>query len=223
MRGTGGIRLASDDCATTVPGLYAAGDAATREPICGGFTGGGSHNAAWAISSGAWAGAGAARHARSLGDRASRRAVTPLGGAGLRPAGRPVDDHRAVVATVQREVLPYDKNYLRHGDALAGALATLDDTWRRVRASLRATGADVVRARQAAAMTAHARWMYTAALARTETRGMAKRLDFPDQDPAQHHRLTTGGLDEIWIRPEATGAAHGVASCSTEAPTASRS
>ena len=28
------------------------GDAATRELICGGFTGGGSHNAAWAMSSG---------------------------------------------------------------------------------------------------------------------------------------------------------------------------
>ncbi|WP_175239514.1 FAD-dependent oxidoreductase, partial [Achromobacter deleyi] len=58
VRGTGGLRLTGADCATSVPGLYAAGDAATREPICGGFTGGGSHNAAWAISSGSWAGAG---------------------------------------------------------------------------------------------------------------------------------------------------------------------
>ncbi|MFE4463092.1 FAD-dependent oxidoreductase, partial [Nocardia tengchongensis] len=46
VRGTGGIDVVDDDCATTVPGLYAAGDAATRERICGGFTGGGSHNAA---------------------------------------------------------------------------------------------------------------------------------------------------------------------------------
>ena len=36
-----------------------------RDPelICGGFTAGGSHNAAWAISSGTWAGQGAAAHA----------------------------------------------------------------------------------------------------------------------------------------------------------------
>jgi succinate dehydrogenase/fumarate reductase flavoprotein subunit len=47
-------------------------------------------------------------------------------------------------------------------------------------------------------MTAHARWMFASALARQETRGMAKRLDFPEQDPAQHHRITTGGLDEVW-------------------------
>lgn len=212
VRGTGGIRITSHDCATTVPGLYAAGDAATRELICGGFTGGGSHNAAWAISSGSWAGTGAAHHARTLGNRANRRTVRLIGQAGLRPTGRPAEDHRDVVATVQREVLPYDKNYLRHGNTLTEALSTLDSTWRRLRTSLHAGGIDAVHTRQAAAMTAHARWMYTAALARTETRGMAKRLDFPDQDPAQHHRLTTGGLDEIWTRPETTAPATGVAS-----------
>jgi succinate dehydrogenase/fumarate reductase flavoprotein subunit len=46
VRGTGGLDVVGDDCATTVPGLFAAGDAATRERICGGFTGGGSHNSA---------------------------------------------------------------------------------------------------------------------------------------------------------------------------------
>ncbi|MEU8612717.1 pyridine nucleotide-disulfide oxidoreductase, partial [Actinoplanes sp. NPDC048791] len=56
--------------------------------------------------------------------------------------------------------------------------------------------------RQAAAMVAHARWMYTSALARTESRGMARRQEFPDLDPAQHRRLTVGGLDELWVRPE---------------------
>ena len=66
VRGTGGIALASTSCDTDVPGLYAAGDVATREYICGGFTGGGSHNAAWALSSGSWAGRAAARHARTV-------------------------------------------------------------------------------------------------------------------------------------------------------------
>jgi hypothetical protein len=42
MRGTGGLRLQDESCSTTVRELYAAGDAATRELICGGFTGGGS-------------------------------------------------------------------------------------------------------------------------------------------------------------------------------------
>ncbi|MEV8100598.1 FAD-binding protein [Kitasatospora sp. NPDC085879] len=202
VRGTGGIRIAGDDCRTTVPGLYAAGDAATREPICGGFTGGGSHNAAWAMSSGSWAGLGAARYALALGRAAHTRPVRAAGGAGLRPTGRSGGaDHREVIAAVQGEVLPYDKNYLRHGDTLTGSLRVLDDTWRQLRAGLHGEGRDTVRARQAAALAANARWMYRSALARTESRGMARRLDFPDQDPAQHHRIATGGLDEVWTRP----------------------
>ncbi|MFC0038808.1 FAD-binding protein [Actinomadura rayongensis] len=204
VRGTGGIRIAGNDCSTSVPGLFAAGDAATRELICGGFTGGGSHNSAWAMSSGTWAGQGAARYAAGLGGRAGTRTVRALGEAGIRPsrADGSGPGHREVVAAVQAQVLPYDKNYLRHGDRLAPALDVLDAAWRDLRATLRADGADGVRARSAAAMAAHARWMYRAALARTETRGMHKREDRPGQDPAQHHRLVTGGLDEVWNRPE---------------------
>lgn len=215
VRGTGGIRIAGDDCRTTVPGLYAAGDAATREEICGGFTGGGSHNAAWAMSSGTWAGRGAAGYARALGPGAHRRVLAPAGRAGLRPtaasSGTPGGDAREIVAAVQRQVLPYDKNYLRHGDGLTGALTVLDDTWARLRAGLRAGGADAVRARQAAALTANARWMYRSALARTESRGMARRLDHPGQDPAQHHRIASGGLDEVWTRPLARTATEAAA------------
>jgi aspartate oxidase len=40
--------------------------------------------------------------------------------------------------------------------------------------------------------------MYTAALARPETRGMHKRLDHPQADPARRHRLMVGGLDQPW-------------------------
>ncbi|GGJ79854.1 pyridine nucleotide-disulfide oxidoreductase [Pilimelia anulata] len=203
VRGTGGIRIHDDDCATAVPGLYAAGDAATRELICGGFTGGGSHNSAWAMSSGTWAGRGAARFAAALGPAAARRRLTPAGGAGLRPTGgAPAPDWRAAVAVVREQVHPYDRNYLRHGDRLRPALAALDGTWRALRGGARAAGADAVRTRQAAAMVAHARWMYTGALARTESRGMARRQEYPQLDPGQRHRLTVGGLDELWTAPE---------------------
>ena len=60
VRGTGGIRITSSECTTEVPGLYAAGDAATRENVAGATSGGGSVNSAWAMSSGWWAGKGAA-------------------------------------------------------------------------------------------------------------------------------------------------------------------
>lgn len=204
VRGTGGIRLVGDDCATTVPGLYAAGDAASREPICGGFTGGGSPNAAWAMSSGTWAGRAAALYGAALGASAHRRRVRPVGGAGLHPEGASAGgpDHREIVAAVQAEVLPYDKNYLRHGDRLAPALELLNGVWGQVRESLFAVAGEAVRARQAAAMTAVARWMYTSALARTETRGMHKRDDFPATDQAQHHRLISAGLDRVRVTAE---------------------
>ncbi|MFF5291306.1 FAD-dependent oxidoreductase [Paractinoplanes globisporus] len=196
VRGTGGIRVVDDDCSTGVPGLYVAGDAATRELICGGFTGGGSHNSAWAMSSGTWAGRAAARHAATLGPAGKRRRLTAAGRAGLRPTGTPGDpgDYRELVRAVQAETHPYDKNYLRRGEVLTGALATLDERWAEASAHLRGD----VEARQAVAMLAHARWMYTAALARPETRGMHKRLDHPQADPLRRHRLMVGGLDELW-------------------------
>jgi succinate dehydrogenase/fumarate reductase flavoprotein subunit len=201
VRGTGGVRIADYDCSTDVPGLYAAGDTATRELICGGFTGGGSHNAAWAASSGSWAGQGAAAFAIHRGRAGA--GLRPVGGAGVRPTGKVSLGHREVVAEVQRQVLPYDLNYLRHGGRLRPALKSLHDSWSEVRVGLGGSGEDLFRAREAAAMLAHSRWMYHAALTRTETRGMHKRSDYPTQDPAQKHRLLTGGLDEIWSRPEA--------------------
>jgi succinate dehydrogenase/fumarate reductase flavoprotein subunit len=200
VRGTGGVRVVDFDCATDVPGLYAAGDTATRELICGGFTGGGSHNAAWAASSGSWSGRGAAEFAA----RRSRPTgvLRALGGAGLRPTGRTGVDYRDVVTEVQRHVLPHRHNFLRHADYLEPALQSLHDTWTVARAGLSAAGEDLFRAREAAAMVAHSRWMYHAALQRTETRGMHKRLDHPALDPGQQYRLLSGGLDDIWTRPE---------------------
>jgi succinate dehydrogenase/fumarate reductase flavoprotein subunit len=201
VRGTGGVRVVDDNCSTGVAGLYVAGDAATRELICGGFTGGGSHNSAWAMSSGTWAGTAAARHSAALGTTAKRRKLIGTGQAGLRPTGTAgdADDYREVVRTVQDQVHPYDKNYLRRGDVLAHALADLDIAWATARAHLRGgDGASVLGARQAAAMLAHARWMYTAALARPESRGMHKRLDHPQADPQLRQRLLVGGLDDLW-------------------------
>jgi len=61
-------------------------------------------------------------------------------------------------------------------------------------------------------MVAHARWMYNAALARTESRGMHKRIDYPAADPGQQHRLLTGGLDQVWVAPEPAGQLGQVAS-----------
>ena len=201
VRGTGGLHVVSEQCATTVSGLYAAGDAATRELICGGFTGGGSHNAAWAMSSGFWAGAGAADFAFDARSRA-HRPRWHAGRAGLHGRGAPLDSD-ALVQAVQAEVLPTEKNWARQADVLEDSLQRLDGWWRRVRDASAASLTGAVRAREAVAMLATARWMYRSALSRTETRGMSRRQDYAAVDPTQHHRLVSGGLDEVFVRPQA--------------------
>ncbi len=198
VRGTGGLALTGFDCATTVPGLYAAGDNATREPICGGFTGGGSHNAAWAMATGAFAGASAAAFAQG---RTAPSAPAPQK---LSPAkSQCAVDPQAIVKAVQAEVFPLDINYFRSHDGLSAAFERLNALWETISSATTEDPAQTLQLRQAQAMVATARFMYRAALARTESRGMHRRDDFPKQDPAQHHRLIVSGLDTISVRRQA--------------------
>lgn len=204
VRGTGGIRILDNTCVTSVPGLYAAGDAATRELICGGFTGGGSHNAAWAISSGYWSGHYAAEFAQRLGNQASGRRVKKVGEAGF-TSGK---EHPHTFATneiiqaVQSEVFPYDRNLFRTEQGLSESLSRLNHLWQEIRDSQVESESQLIRAREAAAMVATARWMYSSALERKESRGMHKHLDYPQQDANQQHYLISGGLDQVWVKPE---------------------
>ncbi|MBW7477178.1 FAD-binding protein [Paenibacillus oenotherae] len=204
VRGTGGIHIVDETCATKVPGLYAAGDAATRELICGGFTGGGSHNAAWAMSSGSFAGEGAAAYAAALGEASSTRSLKGLSSSPLTTAAtdsKPSKTEERIRA-VQDEVAPYDRNLFRTSSGLSESLSTLDHIWKDIRNETITLDAQSVKKREAAAMTATARWMYNTARERTETRGMHKRDDFPELDASQHYRLVSSGLDQVQVRKE---------------------
>ncbi len=64
VRGVGGLMIDAAG-ATSVPGLFAAGDAASREAVVGATSGGGGPNSTWAIASGSTAGRSAAAHAAS--------------------------------------------------------------------------------------------------------------------------------------------------------------
>jgi succinate dehydrogenase/fumarate reductase flavoprotein subunit len=203
VRGTGGIRIINDSCGTKVPGLYAAGDAASREFLAGLASGGGGPNAAWAISTGQWAGVGAAEFAKSLGAHANERVARPAGQVGLRSQSSTSEtfDNEAVVRGVQAQVFPLEKNYLRSEQGLLDSLAKLETLWQQVQGKPKQdTVRDVEFSRRAAALTAVARWAYFSALHRTETRSEHIRLDYPETDPNQRYYQATGGLDKLWVR-----------------------
>ncbi len=202
VRGTGGIRIVDDNCGTEVRGLYAAGDAATRELIAGATSGGGAQNSAWALTSGQIAGAGAALWSRQHGRR-SAEAGRPSGTVGLRPSGTPrALDVTPMLRAAQDPTVGYDKALWRSADKLDAARLPLDEAWRELAAHGHAEGLEQVALREHAAMVASARWVVAAASARTESRGMHMRTDRPDLAPALTSRLLTGGLDEVWTQFE---------------------
>lgn len=203
VRGTGGIRIIDDNCATKVPGLYAAGDAASREFLAGLASGGGGPNAAWAISTGQWAGVGAAEFAKSLGAHVNERVAHPTGKVGMRSQSftSSTFDHQEIVRGVQAQMFPLEKNYLRSEPGLLDSLAKLEILWQQVQGNPKQdTVRDVELSRRAAALVAVARWAYFSALHRAETRSEHIRVDYPKTDPNQRYYQATGGLDKLWVR-----------------------
>lgn len=197
VRGMGGIQVEDAGCQTRVPGLYAAGDAASRELVTGASSGGGAVNSAWALSSGYWSGQAAARRAQRLGSLRSR-ALFGRGVVGLQPrrSPAPVDTHDLLLRA-GGEATHFDKNLFRSRPKLVASLEVLDGLWREARDHLHASGLAAVRAREAAAVVASARWSYTAALLREESRGMHQREDAALLRPELAQRQVLSGLDAI--------------------------
>jgi succinate dehydrogenase/fumarate reductase flavoprotein subunit len=201
-RGTGGLRVVDSTCWTGVPGLWAAGDAVSREAIVGASSGAGAPNAAFTIGSGTWSGRAAASHALGLHSAASSdpRATRPAGRVGLRPEGRslPDDFWLELSQATQEQILPPAQNGFRSGPQLSRSLGVLDDLWAIAADGLRGSvGRQQVWARETASMIASARWAYTAASRRTESRGMHQRRDHPDTDPRLRQRILLKGADKI--------------------------
>lgn len=195
VRGTGGLRIVSADCGTTVPGLFAAGDVTTREAIAGAVSGVGGQAGAWAMASGVWAGAGAADFAR---DRRAVGRVGTLAGAGMSPLGE-VNPH-GIIGLVQEYTVPLRRSYWRNSAVLRDSMCELDGLWPCAVYGLGGSGPTLLRSREAAAMLAVARWATHSALVRTESRGIHRRTDHPAGAAQWQVRLATGGLDELWVR-----------------------
>jgi succinate dehydrogenase/fumarate reductase flavoprotein subunit len=198
IRGVGGLRVTDAHCQTTVRGLFAAGDAATRELVTGAISGGGAVNSAWALSSGLLAGQGGAALARRDGRRSGAKALA-TGGAGLRPTSgaKPIPDAE-IIYLAGEQILSLDKALWRRRPALEASRDLLEDLWGEIAAHGHAEGLGQVAARETAAVTATARWCNAAALAREESRGMHMRADAPAAQASLARRLLVGGLEEVW-------------------------
>ncbi|MFC4779044.1 FAD-dependent oxidoreductase [Paenibacillus sp. GCM10023252] len=199
IRGTGGIRIVGDYCSTTVQGLFAAGDAASREKTAGARSGGGAYNASWAIASGTWSGKGAADHALAQSIDAKHRNLQPAGRYGLQhtAASAEFTPIRDVVQAVQAEMFPLSINYFRSESIIAASLERLHKQFPIVQGRVGDTATERVQAREAAAMVVNARWMYSAALLRKETRGIHTMLEYPELNESLNRRLLLSGIDQI--------------------------
>ncbi len=198
VRGVGGLAIDARG-ATSVPGLYAAGDAASREPVVGAVSGGGGPNATWAIASGVWAGWSAGEHAARLGSRAGDRRAEPARHA--EPKGDRIapEDVDGWISAAQAEMFPLERNFIRDEASMQSSLERLNAAWRILGSAQPPSrnSRSLCRSREAAAMIATARWIYTSALLRRETRGIHRRRDYPKLNPTPPKRLEVHGVDQI--------------------------
>ncbi len=193
VRGTGGLKI-DDRTTTTIPGLFAAGDAASRLGMSGASSGGGGPNSSWAMATGSWAGEDAAKFVQLLGTKWRDREVRSANAQLSERANQATGDVDAVLNDVKRQVLPLDGGFFRNHDrlvAISDRLATFwqDESWRLQRTT---------KVREVEALIATARWATHSALLRKESRGLQRRTDFPETNPAMAKPIDSGGVDNIW-------------------------
>jgi succinate dehydrogenase/fumarate reductase flavoprotein subunit len=198
VRGVGGLTIDAAG-ATSVPGLFAAGDTASREPVVGATSGGGGPNSTWAIASGSRAGRSSARYAATTGPSAPQRPAQ-IAEERDRDPRTAIDAERAAayISIAQASMFPLERNFTRDAAGLRDSLARLDDASRSFREGQRKSsdGRGRRREREVAAMLATARWICASALERRETRGIHRRRDFPACSDIARRSLELRGIDE---------------------------
>lgn len=175
----GGV-VTDRDCASDLPGLFAAGMAQALDP--GLFNGWSSLRAMWG---GERAGRSAAAFAAAAGaadpDADAVAAAAERATAPLRRGDGPTADE--VLAALQRCLFPYEICILKDGARLAAALRTVEELRDAAVPRLRAAdGHELAKAHETANMVRVAEMFLRASLARTESRGDHFREDHPHTD-----------------------------------------
>jgi succinate dehydrogenase/fumarate reductase flavoprotein subunit len=181
---TSGIWLTNTKCATSLPGLYAAGDCGGTR-ACGAAHTGPGWGLAGAAVTGKRAGTGAAEYAL----QAEKPAVGEADIARLKkviyaPAERRGGfSPRWVTQLLQNTMMPYFILFIRHGERLRAALTMVEFFRDHLVPRLRAGDAHELRlAHETKNMVLNAEMILRASLFRTESRGMHYREDYPRRD-----------------------------------------
>lgn len=194
IRGVGGIRVTNRHAGCDVPGLYVAGDVASREPVTGAISGGGAVNAAWALSSGCIAAESAVAYTRKQ-RRSLKEPIIPS------PEYETVTrDHKAVERAVQDEMLSPHKQYFRTAFSLEKSSQALEAAWQQLSGdTVQNTNARAqLRQHELKALAAASRWCTASALARKESRGIHYRTDSETAETPMH--ILSGGITNSWTR-----------------------
>jgi len=182
--GGAGIAQTGLDCATSLPGLFAAGDCLNSRAVGAKypFVGNGQANAS---VTGARAGRAAAAYAKSRGSETH----SPSEAAELRSRlYEPIErdggfSPRWVAGQLQNIVFPYYYSIVKHGDRLKAALAIISFLSAHMSPRLRAVDAHGLRlAHETRNMLLNAEMIVRASLFRQESRGEHYREDFPRRD-----------------------------------------
>lgn len=179
-----GVVPINDQCASNVPGLFAAGDALGSH-MCGGiYTQIGSSLTGSAVQ-GAIAGEASAKYAKSAtSPMISADALTTVQDEILAPLKREAGYGPAwVTQTLQGIMIPNFVLYIKKGNIMQAALAYIEELRDHHMPLLRASDMHELRlAHETANMIVSAEMKLRASLMRTESRCSHYRLDYPDVD-----------------------------------------
>lgn len=178
---TGGIRPVDLSCATTTPGLYAAGDCCCTWSW-GAINAGAPPGLLPAGITGKHSGKSAAEYAGAR--EQSMPDVTELLQAMFTPLERRGGfDPRWVCQLIQNTMLPYYVLHIKKADRLEAALTNIAFFRDHMLPRLKANDAHELRlCHEVKSMTANAEMILRASLAREESRGWHYREDYPTQD-----------------------------------------
>ncbi|WP_448596030.1 FAD-dependent oxidoreductase [Thermoflexus hugenholtzii] len=183
--GSGGIRWQGLGGWTSIPGLFVAGDAAMRTPIFGAGSGITFLNLAWAGVSGLWAGLSAAGWARehpAPEPRWTREAVEDGLGETVGPLERRAGfEPRSLLRQLQQVVVDPCVSFLRTREGLQAALSQIREIRRKAEVLQAKDWHDLACCHEVRSAALVAEAMLASALAREESRGWHRRLDFPNR------------------------------------------